>query len=136
VNFGTQCDGDKAATCFGGFPRQATAVNAARAAAAQRGVDTLVLHAGDQFTGSIWDAVYTKNGDFVATQFLVDLGVQAFVSVGLSWRELPALPLRLLRCCLCCCLRSAMPGVRMVVDMYGCLLRAAHLLLQTLGNHE
>jgi hypothetical protein len=80
VNFGTQCDGDKAATCFGGFPRQATAVNAARAAAAQRGVDTLVLHAGDQFTGSIWDAVYTKNGDFVATQFLVDLGVQAFVS--------------------------------------------------------
>eukprot|EP00887_Chlorella_sp_A99_P005509 scaffold1.g5509.t1 len=37
------------AACFGGFARQAGAISAARAAAAARGVDTLVLHAGDQF---------------------------------------------------------------------------------------
>lgn len=43
-------------------------------------MDTLVLHAGDEYTGSLWDAVYTKEGVQVAPYYLEQLGVQAFVS--------------------------------------------------------
>ena len=38
------------AACFGGFARQATAIKAAKAAAAANGIDTLVLHAGEYET--------------------------------------------------------------------------------------
>ncbi|EFN56515.1 hypothetical protein CHLNCDRAFT_144120 [Chlorella variabilis] len=78
TNFGTQCEGDKVDACFGGFAKQATVIDEARQAAAARGVDTLVLHAGDQYTGTLWDAVYTKEGIQIAPEFLEMIGVQAF----------------------------------------------------------
>lgn len=93
TNFGTQCEGDKVDACFGGFAKQATVIDEARQAAAARGVDTLVLHAGDQYTGTLWDAVYTKEGIQIAPEFLEMIGVQAFVSPGPPPRWLPpALP--------------------------------------------
>lgn len=78
VSFGTQCAGNMSAACFGGFARLSTAISEAKAAAARAGMDTLVLHAGDEYTGSLWDAVYTKNGIQVAPAFLEQIGVQAF----------------------------------------------------------
>lgn len=53
--FGPACDGAAADACFGGMARQATAIKAAKAAAQRRGADALVLHAGDQFSGTVWD---------------------------------------------------------------------------------
>ena len=58
--------------------RQVAAINAARAAAARRGVDSLVLHAGDQYQGTLYDAVFTKNGVQIAPELLRLMGVQAF----------------------------------------------------------
>ncbi|KAL4425700.1 hypothetical protein ABPG75_009716 [Micractinium tetrahymenae] len=78
VNFGTQCDGAASAACFGGFARLSTAISEAKAAAARDGMDTLVLHAGDEYTGSLWDAVFTKEGIQIAPAFLTQIGVQAF----------------------------------------------------------
>lgn len=78
VSFGTQCAGNTSAACFGGFARLSTAISKAKAAAAQSGMDTLVLHAGDEYTGSLWDAVFTKEGVQVAPAFLEQIGVQAF----------------------------------------------------------
>ena len=52
VNIGTTCDLDAGApTCFGGLARLATALAEAKAEGAAAGMDSLVLHAGDQFTG-------------------------------------------------------------------------------------
>lgn len=51
--FSTDCDGPKMEACFGGMARQTAAIKAERAAAAARGVDTLTLHAGDQFSGRL-----------------------------------------------------------------------------------
>lgn len=79
VQFGTQCNGTRGEeVCFGGVARQVSAINSARAAAARRGVDTLVLHAGDQYTGTLYDAVFTKKGQQIAANFLRLMGVQAF----------------------------------------------------------
>ncbi|KAL4445897.1 hypothetical protein ABPG77_009096 [Micractinium sp. CCAP 211/92] len=78
ASFGTQCDGNASAACFGGFARLSTAISQAKAAAARDGMDTLVLHAGDEYTGSLWDAVFTKEGIQVAPAFLEQIGVQAF----------------------------------------------------------
>jgi hypothetical protein len=86
--FGPQCGGGKEATCFGGAARQATAIKAAQVKAAARGADTLMLHAGDQLSGTVWDTVYTKRGVQIAPEFLDALGVQAFVSVR-TLRRLP-----------------------------------------------
>ncbi|PSC75913.1 5 -nucleotidase isoform B [Micractinium conductrix] len=77
ANFGTQCSGGAADACFGGMARLATALDDARAAAAARGADTLVLHAGDQLTGTLWDSIYTRNGTQIAPDLLEMLGVQA-----------------------------------------------------------
>ena len=79
VQFGTQCDGARGEeVCFGGVARQVAAINAARAAAARRGGDSLVLHAGDQYQGTLYDAVFTKNGVQIAPELLRLMGVQAF----------------------------------------------------------
>ena len=56
--------------------RLATAIQDAKAAADAAGKDTLVLHAGDQFTGTVWDEVYTSQGIQIAPGFLEELGVQ------------------------------------------------------------
>lgn len=77
AQYGSLCDDPGAVACFGGFARQATAIKAAKAAALQRGVPSLVLHAGDQFTGTSWDTVYTAEGVQVAPDMLQELGVQA-----------------------------------------------------------
>lgn len=79
VQFGTQCEGTRGEeVCFGGVARQVASINAARSAAARRGVDTLVLHACDQYTGTLYDAVFTKKGQQIAADFLTLMGVQAF----------------------------------------------------------
>lgn len=54
ASFGTNCGNVArgAPACFGGAARLATALNEARAEGAAVGMDSLVLHAGDQFTGS------------------------------------------------------------------------------------
>jgi 5'-nucleotidase len=79
ANFGTTCDLENGApTCFGGVARLATAIAEAKAEGAAAGMDTLVLHAGDQFTGTLWDVVYTSNGYLIGAPFLKELGVQAF----------------------------------------------------------
>lgn len=52
TNFGPTCDLEAGSpTCFGGLARLATVLADAKKAAAAAGMDTLVLHAGDQFTG-------------------------------------------------------------------------------------
>lgn len=143
VNFGT-CDLEGGApVCFGGIARLASAVAEAKAEGEAAGMDTIVLHAGDQFTGgegmgvwlgcrscqhllaarcqvgcdgfghpphlvhacagpvhtappaeagwhpliaaallagTLWDVVYTSQGNLVLATFLKELGVQAFVS--------------------------------------------------------
>jgi 2',3'-cyclic-nucleotide 2'-phosphodiesterase (5'-nucleotidase family) len=53
TNFGSGCEGSDADACFGGFARQATAIKAAQAAAAAADRDSLVLFAGDQYSGAV-----------------------------------------------------------------------------------
>lgn len=48
---------------YGGLARLATHVAAARSQAASAGQDVLVLHAGDQYQGTPWHAVYTRVGN-------------------------------------------------------------------------
>ena len=56
----------------------ATAVKAEKAAAAAAGQDVIFVHAGDQFTGTTWDYVYTSQGVQVAPLFLNALGIDSF----------------------------------------------------------
>lgn len=72
----TPCDDDDVDSCFGGFARLQTAAAAARAAAPG---DSLLLHAGDQFFGTLFDVAYTSRGDQIHHLFLNKLGVDAFV---------------------------------------------------------
>lgn len=53
---------------MGGWPRVSTAVNSLRLQAQKEGAAFLFLHAGDEFTGTMWDAVY--QGQTVAPQLL------------------------------------------------------------------
>lgn len=71
------CEPGKGAACFGGMPKLATAIGAARAAAAAAGDDSLTLFAGDIFAGTSYDVAYTSQGDQIAPEFLEALGVQA-----------------------------------------------------------
>lgn len=89
----TDVDG---AACFGGMPRMATAIEAARQQAAAAGSDSLVLFAGDIYSGTSYDVVYTSQGDQIAPEFLAALGVQAMVRAG-AGRACDELPLRSLR---------------------------------------
>lgn len=64
--------------CFGGMARIQTAVDTFLSEADKADQDALVLHAGDQFTGTIWDSIYTKNNIQIAPQFLNELNLAAF----------------------------------------------------------
>lgn len=64
--------------CFGGIARIQTAVDEFLSEANNAGQDSLVLHAGDQFTGTIWDTIYTRNNIQIAPQFLNQLNLAAF----------------------------------------------------------
>lgn len=64
--------------CFGGMARIQTAVDTLLSEANNAGQDSLVLHAGDQFTGTIWDNIYTKENIQIAPQFLNQLNLAAF----------------------------------------------------------
>ena len=77
--FGPNCDGSDAEACFGGFARQAAIIKESRAAAAAAQRDTVVLHAGDQFSGTVWDTLFTKKGLQIGPDFLNEMGVQAMV---------------------------------------------------------
>jgi 5'-nucleotidase len=55
-----------------------TAVDTLLSEANNAGQDSLVLHAGDQFTGTIWDNIYTKENIQIAPQFLNQLNLAAF----------------------------------------------------------
>lgn len=101
--FSANCEGDKGDACFGGMARQATVLNAQRAAAADRGVDTLTIHAGDQFSGTVWDDVFVRKDVQIAPRLLKDLGIQAFVPGNHGGRMMAFL----LRCCSCW---AAAPG--------------------------
>ncbi|KAI8111919.1 hypothetical protein M9435_004416 [Picochlorum sp. BPE23] len=60
--------------CFGGMARIQTAVDTLLSEANNAGQDSLVLHAGDQFTGTIWDNIYTKENIQIAPQFFESSG--------------------------------------------------------------
>lgn len=47
-----------AGTCVGGWPRISTAIKSLRLQAAKEGAGFFFLDAGDEFTGTMWDAVY------------------------------------------------------------------------------
>lgn len=44
--------------CVGGWPRISSAVKSLRLQAEKEGAAFFFLHAGDEFTGTMWDAVY------------------------------------------------------------------------------
>lgn len=50
-----------AGICVGGWPRISTAVKSLRLQAAREGAGFFFLDAGDEFTGTLWDAVYQGN---------------------------------------------------------------------------
>jgi 5'-nucleotidase/UDP-sugar diphosphatase len=54
-------------------------VNILRAEAKAAGEDSLFLHAGDEFTGTLWDYIYAREGNMVVAPFLNGLGLDAFV---------------------------------------------------------
>lgn len=62
-------------TCFGGFPKLTSAAAAYKASAPG---DALILHAGDQFVGTLYDAYYTEKGDVVVHKFLNLMGINFF----------------------------------------------------------
>ena len=64
--------------CFGGFAKQQVALQQQRAVAPFNNRDFLALHAGDQFTGTVWDYVYTSQNNQVAHLFLNQQGLDAF----------------------------------------------------------
>jgi len=65
-------------SCFGGVARMKTAIQSIKESASKGKGDVLVLHAGDQFTGTTWDYVYTRNNEQVAPTFLNNLGIDAY----------------------------------------------------------
>ena len=64
--------------CFGGFAKQQAALQFQRVVAPLNNRDFLALHAGDQFTGTVWDFLYTSQNKQVAPQFLNQQGLDAF----------------------------------------------------------
>jgi hypothetical protein len=50
-----------AGICVGGWPRISTAVKSLRLQAAREGAGFFFLDAGDEYTGTLWDAVYQGN---------------------------------------------------------------------------
>jgi len=53
-----------------------------RSAASSNNQDFLLIHAGDQMTGTVYDYVFTSQGNHIAPQFLNALGLDAFVLVS------------------------------------------------------
>ena len=64
---------------YGGLARMATYIAQARADAAAAGQDILVLHGGDQYTGTPWDSIYTQKNNFTIAQMLNMIGFDAMV---------------------------------------------------------
>lgn len=72
------------ATCFGGFAKQQTFINQERKNANSTGTDMLLVHAGDQLSGTFWDILFTSKGNFSAvTPFLRNQAIDAFTFVRL-----------------------------------------------------
>lgn len=67
-----------AGVCFGGMARLATAIKAVRST----GKPTLVLDAGDESVGTLWDVLYPDRAPTAAAQNA--LGINAFVSVAVA----------------------------------------------------
>jgi 2',3'-cyclic-nucleotide 2'-phosphodiesterase (5'-nucleotidase family) len=63
----------------GGWPRISTAVKSLRRQAQQEGAAFWLLDAGDEFTGTMWDAVYS--GQTVLPQLMNLVKPDAMVSV-------------------------------------------------------
>ncbi|PSC67806.1 multifunctional 2, 3 -cyclic-nucleotide 2 -phosphodiesterase 5 -nucleotidase 3 -nucleotidase [Micractinium conductrix] len=70
-------DPSKYASSYGGLARLAGFVKAARGEAVAAAADILVLHAGDQYTGTAWDTHYTRNGNFSVAEVLNSVGFDA-----------------------------------------------------------
>lgn len=70
-----------AGKCYGGFAKVATIIKEKRA----EGDDVLVLDAGDEFMGTIWNTVYKGEA---AARILNSMKVDAMVGLGLL-AELP-----------------------------------------------
>jgi hypothetical protein len=69
------------ASAYGGLARIGGYAAAARAEAAAAGQDVLVLHAGDQYTGTPWHSVYTNAGNHTPILDMFNpIGFDAMVS--------------------------------------------------------
>ena len=71
--------GSDISTCFGGFAKQQSMADIIKAGAVAAGHDVLFLHAGDEFTGTVWDYVYVREGNMKpVANFVNQLGLDAF----------------------------------------------------------
>lgn len=70
-----------AGTCVGGWPRISTAVKSLRLQAQKENAAFFFLDAGDEFTGTMWDAVY--QGQTVAPVLLNMVKPDAMVGSGI-----------------------------------------------------
>lgn len=68
-----------AGTCVGGWPRISSAVKSLRLQAQKEGAAFFFLDAGDEFTGTMWDAVY--QGQTVAPLLLNKVKPDVMVSI-------------------------------------------------------